>query len=158
MKVEKAKIADVPRIHKLVNYFAAQGQMLPRSLSEIYENLRDFFVVRDGDEIVACVALHICWHDLVEIKSLAVAEGQQGAGVGTALVKECIEDAKSLGVPTIFCLTYQPAFFAQFGFDRIGLMELPRKIWGECQRCHKYPDCDETAMILRLKPLAKVQW
>jgi len=158
MKVERAKIADVPQIHKLVNYFAAQGQMLPRSLSEIYENLRDFFVVREGDELVACVALHICWHDLVEIKSLAVAEEQQHAGLGTALVEECIEEAKGLGVLTLFCLTYQPAFFEQFGFNQVGLMELPRKIWGECQRCPKYPDCDETAMVLQLKPSAKVQW
>ncbi|MCL0090389.1 N-acetyltransferase [Dehalococcoidia bacterium] len=158
MRVEKAKIADVPQIHKLVNYFASQGQMLPRSLSEIYENLRDFFVVREGEEVAACVALHICWHDLVEIKSLAVAEEQQDAGLGTALVKECIEEARGLGVPTVFCLTYQPAFFEQFGFSRIGLMELPRKIWGECQRCPKYPDCDETAMVLHLKPSAKLQW
>jgi amino-acid N-acetyltransferase len=158
MKVEKAKIADVPQIHKLVNYFATQGLMLPRSLSEIYENLRDFFVVREGDELVGCVALHICWHDLVEIKSLAVAEEQQNAGLGTALVEECIAEANGLGVPTIFCLTYRPAFFEQFGFHQVGLMELPRKIWGECQRCPKYPDCDETAMVLQLNPSAKVQW
>ncbi len=158
MKVEKAKITDVPQIHKLVNYFAVQGQMLPRSLSEIYENLRDFFVVRDGDELVACAALHICWQDLVEIKSLAVAEEHQHAGLGTALVEGCIEEARGLGVPTIFCLTYQPAFFERSGFNQIGLMELPRKVWGECQRCPKYPDCDETAMVLQLKPSVKVQW
>ncbi|MEE8346436.1 MAG: GNAT family N-acetyltransferase, partial [Dehalococcoidia bacterium] len=82
MKVEKAKIADAKAMHKLINDFASQQEMLPRALSEIYENIRDYFVVRDGDRVIACVALHVSWADLAEIKSLAVAEGSQGKRIG----------------------------------------------------------------------------
>lgn len=151
MKVEKAKIADVPQIHKLVNYFAAKDKMLARPLSELYENVRDFFVVRRGNEVLGCAAAHVCWSDLVEIKSVAVNEAQQHAGIGSAIVEACIEEARMMEIPSVFCLTYEPAFFARFGFAQVGLMELPRKVWGECQGCPKYPDCDETAMILRLR-------
>ena len=158
MEIEKAKITDVPQIHKLVNYFAMKGQMLPRPMSEIYENMRDFFVVRGGNELLGCGALHICWGDLVEVKSVAVAEDRQHTGMGAALVEACIKEAKEIDVPEVFCLTYEPAFFGKFGFQQVDLMELPRKVWGECQRCPKYPDCDETAMVLQLKPSVKAQW
>ena len=150
MKVEKAKITDIPQIHKLVNTFAARDKMLARPLSELYEEVRDFFVVRRGDELVGCGAAHVCWADLMEIKALAVDEDQQHKGIGGAIVEACIEEAKRMGVPSIFCLTYEPVFFGKFGFQKVGLMDLPRKVWGECQRCPKYPDCDEIAMILEL--------
>lgn len=158
MEAVKAKVVDVPQIHKLVNSFGSQGLMLLRPMSEIYENLRDFFVVREGDEVVGCGALHICWEDLVEVKSVAVLEGNQGKGTGAVLVNACIEEARTLDVAEIFVLTYEPEFFARFGFEKVDLMELPRKVWGECQRCPKYPDCDENAMILQLKPQAKAKW
>lgn len=158
MEAVKAKIVDVPQIHKLVNSFGLQGLMLPRPMSEIYENLRDFFVVREGNEVLGCGALHICWEDLVEVKSVAVLEANQGKGIGAVLVNACIEEAKAFDVAEIFVLTYEPEFFARFRFKEVDLMELPRKVWGECQRCPKYPDCDENAMILQLKPQAKVKW
>jgi len=157
MKVEKAKMADVPQMHKLINKFAAQGEMLPRALSEIYENIRDYFVVRNRYKVVACVALHVSWADLAEIKSLAVAKGSQKQGIGVALVNTCIEEARELGIPTIFCLTYKPEFFRKYGFKSVHKSKLPRKIWGECYRCPKFPDCDETPLILYLgtpKPLS----
>jgi amino-acid N-acetyltransferase len=150
MKIEKAKIADVPQMHRLINYFADKGELLPRSMSELYENLRDFFVVRDSGEVMACGALHILWSDLTEIKALAVAESQQEQGLGEAIVQACLEEARNIGAPSVFCLTYKASFFERFGFLRIDVMELPRKVWGECQRCPKFPNCDETAMILHL--------
>ena len=158
MEVQKAGIGDVPQIHKLINRFGSQGLMLPRPLSEIYENLRDFVVVKDGDEVVGCGALHICWEDLLEVKSVAVSEGKQGRGIGATVVEACVEEARKIDVPEVFVLTYEPEFFGRFGFTKVDLMDLPRKVWGECQRCPKYPDCDETAMILQLKPQAKAKW
>ncbi len=152
MKVEKAKIGDAKEMHKLINDFADQQEMLPRALSEIYENIRDYFVVRDGDRVIACVALHVSWADLAEIKSLAVAEGSQGKRIGAALVKTCIEEAKELGIGTIFCLTYKPDFFERCGFARIDKAELPRKVWGECYACPKFPDCDEVPLIVNIGP------
>jgi amino-acid N-acetyltransferase len=150
MKVEKAKVADVPQMHRLINHFANKGELLPRPISELYENIRDFFVVRDGGEVVACGALHILWSDLAEIKALSVAEGQQEQGLGAAIVQACLEEARNIGTPSVFCLTYKVSFFERFGFRHIDVMELPRKVWGECQRCPKFPNCDETAMILHL--------
>ncbi|MBA7518293.1 Amino-acid acetyltransferase [subsurface metagenome] len=151
MKPEKARVSDVPQMHKLINSFADKGEMLARSLSEIYENIRDYFVVRQGERVIACGALHISWSDLAEIKSLAVTEDSQRKGIGARMMAACLREAKELGIPTIFCLTYKPAFFEKFGFSQVDKAELPRKVWGECYRCPKFPNCDEVALIYHLK-------
>lgn len=151
MKPEKARISDVPQVHKLINSFADKGEMLARSLSEIYENMRDYFVVRQGERVIACVALHVSWSDLAEIKSLAVADDSQRQGIGDQLVEACLKEAKELGIPTIFCLTYKSAFFERCGFSQVDKAELPHKVWGECYRCPKFPDCDEVALIHHLE-------
>ena len=149
--VEKARITDANQVHKLINYFAEKGEMLPRSLSEIYENIRDYFVIRQGEQAVACAALHVMWSDLAEIKSVAVVEDKQRQGIGSQLVEACIEEARELGMSTIFCLTYKPAFFERFGLSQIDKMELPQKVWTECYRCPKFPNCDEVALICHLE-------
>lgn len=151
MKVEKAKISDVSRIHKLVNRFAEKGEMLPRALSELYENVRDFIVIRQGEDVIACAALHIYWTDLAEIRAVAVSEESQNRGMGTRLLEACLKEAKELGVSTLFCLTYKPAFFEKLGFRQVDKMELPRKIWVECYRCPKFPNCDEVALVHSLE-------
>jgi len=138
-------------MHRLINGFADKGEMLPRPLSEIYENIRDYFVVRQGERVLACAALHISWSDLAEIKSVAVAEDSQQQGIGAQLVEVCLKEAKELGIATVFCLTYQPAFFEKFGLSQVDKMELPRKVWTECYRCPKFPDCDEVALIRNLE-------
>jgi len=151
-KVEKAKINDAQRMHELINSLADKGEMLPRALSEIYENLRDYFVVRDSNnQVIGCVALHISWADLAEIKSLAVSGDKQAQGLGSVLVEACINEARELGIPTIFCLSYKPAFFEKYNFRQVDKMELPRKIWSECYRCPKFPDCDEVALVYRFE-------
>ncbi|MFQ5996460.1 MAG: N-acetyltransferase [Dehalococcoidales bacterium] len=150
-KVEKAKIQDVPQIHRLINDFADRGEMLGRPLSEIYENIRDYFVIRQGERVIACAALHVCWSDLAEIRSVAVAEESQKQGIGAQLIKACLEEAKELGIATVFCFTYQPGFFEKFGLSQVDKMELPRKVWTECYRCPKFPDCDEVALICKLE-------
>jgi len=149
--VEKARIRDAATIHQLINYFADKGEMLPRALSEIYENIRDYFVVRQDERVIACVALHVNWSDLAEIKSLAVAEDSQKEGTGAQLVEACLNEAKGLGIPTVFCLTYKPAFFEKLGFSQVEKTELPHKVWGECYLCPKFPNCDEVALIHRFE-------
>jgi len=156
-RVEKAKISDVAQMHKLINYFADKDEMLARSLSEMYENIRDYFVVRQGERMIACAALHVNWLDLAEIKSLAVAEDNQKQGIGAQLVEACLNEAKELGIPTVFCLTYKPAFFEKFGFSQRDKMELPRKVWTECYRCPKFPNCDEVALVCQLDTPASCQ-
>jgi len=146
-RVEKATITDATQIHKLVNTFAERGEMLARPLSEIYENIRDFFVVRDKGRLLGTAALHVTWADIAEVKSLAVAETNRHQELGKALVQACLEEAREMGIPRVFCLTYVPGFFSHCGFTEVDKSTMPYKIWGECYRCPKHPDCDETAMV-----------
>ena len=149
--VIRASISDATAIHDLVNTFARKGEMLPRTMAEVYENLRDFYVVRDetGDA-VACGGLHILWEDLAEIKSLAVREDLQGQRLGARIVEACLDEARGIGLTTAFALTYRPAFFERLGFVQADVMTLPRKVWGECYRCPKFPGCNEIAMVRSL--------
>ena len=145
--VEKANISDVPQMHQLINSFADKGEMLPRPLSELYESIRDFFVVRKDEDVVACAALHISWSDLAEIRSVAVDQESQRQGIGDQLIAACLKEAEELGIDTVFCFTYQPTFFKRHNFADIDKMELPRKVWTDCFRCPKFPNCDEVALI-----------
>ncbi|MCX5714148.1 MAG: N-acetyltransferase [Candidatus Omnitrophica bacterium] len=145
--IRKAKIKDIKQIQTLINAFAKQDLMLPRSLNELYENLRDFWVIEQNGKVSGCAALHISWDDLAEIKSLAVAKNIQGKGLGRELIEFCIREAKELGAKKIFVLTYKPGFFKKFGFRKVGHASLPHKIWAECINCCKFPDCQETALL-----------
>ena len=150
MKIEKAKASDATSIQQLINHFVNQDDILPRALSEIYENIRDFFVVREGNQVIACAGLHIDWIDLAEIKSLAAIEEDQHQGIGSSLVQACLNEAKELGITTVYCLTRRPSFFEEQGFHLVDKMELPRKVWGDCYRCPKFPDCDASALIYHI--------
>jgi len=149
-EVEKARISDAVQMQKLINHFARKDEMLARPLSEIYENIRDYYVVRKGKRLIACAALHITWSDLAEVKSLAVVEDSQRQGVGSRLVEACLREAEEIGIATVFCLTYKPNFFERLGFSQVDKKELPQKIWAECLRCPKFPNCDEIALIYRI--------
>lgn len=146
--IRKARMRDVKTIQKLIAEYAKKGDMLPRSLSEIYENLRDYFVyVEDGEEVIGSAAIHIMWEDLAEVRSLAVREDRMGRRVGTQLVEACVSEAIVLGIARVFALTYKPEFFERLGFKRVDKSELPHKIWTDCLKCSKFPDCDEIALV-----------
>ncbi len=147
-KVVKPSISDAKEIQALINFHASKGDMLPRSLNMIYENLRDFFVVKVKDKIVGCGSIHIDWIDLAEIKSVAVHPDYQGTGVGKAIVQACLKDAEKLGLKRVFALTYKPDFFKKYGFEVIDKNDLPHKVWSECINCPKFPDCNEIAVII----------
>jgi amino-acid N-acetyltransferase len=146
--IRKAMIDDIKDMQELINFYAKADRMLPRSLNELYENIRDFFVYEEGGKILGCCALHVAWENLAEIKSLAVEESKQKKGIGVMLVKEALSDAKKLKVKRVFALTYVPLFFEKLGFKRIEHAELPHKIWSECIKCVKFPDCAENALAL----------
>ena len=147
MVIRKATVADVKKIQKLINFYAKREEMLPRSLNELYENIRDFFVYSEGSNIYGACALHIDWENLAEIKSLAVDRSKCGEGIGVKLLAQCLKDAKVLKVRKVFALTYIPEFFEKFGFKIIDRKELPHKIWSECIRCMYFPGCKEIAMV-----------
>jgi amino-acid N-acetyltransferase len=148
--LRKAQIKDVKDIQKLLTHFANRGDMLSRSLSELYEAIRDFYICEEEGRLLGTAALHIVWEDLAEIRSVAVAEDTGRKGIGTQLVQACIDEGRSLGLKRLFCLTYKPNFFGRFGFRIVDKAELPHKVWGDCMKCVKFPDCDEIAMILDL--------
>jgi amino-acid N-acetyltransferase len=149
--VRKAKIRDVPTIRGLIAKYSDAGEMLPKALMEIYEELRDFYVyVDENDETLGCCALHLFWEDLAEIRSLAVNEPSMGQGIGAALIDACLDEARALGIAKIFTLTGKPAFFEKQGFGQVDRSELPHKIWAACVKCVKFPDCDETALVRML--------
>jgi amino-acid N-acetyltransferase len=153
MMIRKAKITDVQSMQSLVNQYAESGQMLPRTLNELYEHLRDFHVFTseaDGALQGVC-ALHISWDGLAEIRSLAVRKDLAKQGIGSDLVRRCIEEASELLVEKVFVLTYVPDFFRKIGFTDIDKKELPHKIWTDCLNCVKFPNCDETALITKIK-------
>lgn len=148
--IRKAQIADVKDIQKLLMTFANRGDMLSRSLSELYESVRDFYVVEEAGVLLGASALHIVWEDLAEVRSVAVTEDAGRKGIGSRLVQACISEAREIGLKRLFCLTYKPDFFAKHGFRLVDKAELPQKVWGDCIKCPKFPDCDENAMILDL--------
>ncbi len=151
MQIRKAKVSDASKIQKLINHYANKGILLPRSLSEIYEHIRDYFIAEEDNRIIGVSALEICWEDLAEIRSLAVSEESQNRGIGSMLVKRCIDEAKELGIRKVFVLTYVPDFFSRFGFEKIEKSSLPHKIWKDCLKCPKFPECDEIAMCLYIR-------
>lgn len=148
--IRKARIKDIKQIQELIGYFAKRDVMLPRSLNELYENLRDFWVYEEKGKLIGCAALHISWDDLAEIKSLAVAKNNQGRGLGRDLVLACLAEAKVIGAKKIFVLTYKPEFFKKLGFKKIKHDALPHKIWAECINCCKFPNCQEIALLKSL--------
>ena len=148
--IRPATVADGIAIYKLVNYYARQGLMLPKSQSAVYEFIRDFVVAEEEGEVVGCGALQIIWGDLGEIRSLAVADGHQKQGIGKRIVERLLEEARDLGLPRVFALTHKADFFLRLGFQAIRKEELPQKIWADCIDCIKFPNCDAEAVIINL--------
>lgn len=152
--IRKAVIQDIKHIHKLLSCYGNQGLLLARPLSELYDHLRDFFVACDSassDTFMGACALDICWEDLGEIRSLAMLKEHQGKGHAVKLVEACLEEARSLGLERIFALTYVPGFFSKLGFREVEKSDFHYKVWSDCLRCPKFPDCDEVGMILDLR-------
>jgi amino-acid N-acetyltransferase len=150
--IRKATVMDVKAIQSLVNTYADSGQMLPRTLNELYEHLRDFNVYEENGSLVGVCALHVSWDRLAEVRSLAVHQDRIKHGVGTALVRQCLAEAAELRVEHVFVLTYQAGFFRKLGFTDVDKKELPHKIWTDCLNCVKFPDCDESALIFKITP------
>lgn len=147
--IRKASLGDVKTIHRLINEQAGSGHILARAMSELYGQIRDFTVIDDdgSGEIVGCGALQICWEDLAEIRSLAVQTSHQGKGIGTRLIGALMEEARAMGVKQVFVLTYRQTLFERRGFKLMNKSLLPHKIWADCIRCTKFPECDEIALV-----------
>jgi len=150
--LRKAKVSDAKIIHQMINLSSNKGEMLPRSLMDLYGGLRDFFVYLDDEgSLVGFCAMHIFWENLAEVRSLYVRGENRRSGIGRKLVEACISEAITLDLLRIFTLTYQTDFFQHLGFVITDKTKLPEKVWSDCFKCPKYPDfCDEIAMIVEL--------
>jgi amino-acid N-acetyltransferase len=148
MMIRKATIGDIKTIHKLIAEQAKAGHLIARAISDLYSQVRDFSVWQDDESgaLLGCGALHISWEDLAEVRSLAVRTTHQGRGIGTALIKSLVEEANQMNVSRVFVLTNRLSLFEKNGFQQIEKSQLPHKIWADCLKCNKFPDCDEVAL------------
>lgn len=149
--VRPAAIGDVPYIHELLEIYATQGNLLPRTMSELYRHLRDFFVIERDGRVVACGALEIFTEDLGEVRSLVVSDACKKRGLGAILVTRIIDEARTIGLRRLMALTYVPEFFHRLGFKTVPKETLPEKVWGICVKCYKFNHCDEIAVLRELR-------
>lgn len=150
MKLRQAKTSDVKAMQALINFYADKEEMLHKSLNDIYENIQEYVAMEDKGKVIGCCAMHVSWENLAEIKSLAVDQKYQKKGYGAKLVAACEKKAKDVGVTSVFALTYKPGFFIKLGYKKIAREKLPHKVWGECVKCPKFPDCGEVPVIKEL--------
>jgi len=160
MEIRRAGLADVPGIAMLVGRFAGRGEILPRSIEDIYQTVREWVVAERDGQIIGCGALVILWADLAEIRSLVVAPEAQGEGAGRQLVNLLTAQAAELGIPQVFALTRKTSFFLNLGFQVVPRESLPRKIWKDCITCTKFVGCDEVAVArsvpVEMMPAAQI--
>ena len=149
--IRKARVSDVPAIASIINPNAQNGVMLPRPISRIYDNVRDYHVIEVDSVVVGCGALHVMWSDLAEIRAVALKDEFIGKGFGRPIVEILLNEAKELEIEKVFVLTYKEDFFKHLGFSIIDKSELPHKIWNECINCIHFPDCNEVALIYPIK-------
>ncbi len=148
--IRKASLKDVKKIHTLISEQAKGGHLLARAIADLYSQIRDFSVAIDDDtgEIIGCGALRVVWEDLAEVRSVAVQTQRQGKGVGRKLIETLIEESRELGIKKVFVLTYRVSLFSKMGFSLMDKSLLPHKIWADCVKCPKFPECDEVAMVM----------
>jgi amino-acid N-acetyltransferase len=153
--IREAVIQDVPAIQDLIQPYVEEEILLPVSPYRLYERIRDFVVAEENGLIVGCGSLMIMWHDLAEIRSLAVRKGCQGGGIGRRIVEALMEEARQLGIARVFALTYETGFFVRLGFREVPRETLPHKVWKDCLRCSRFDHCNEIAVERVLIPEAQ---
>jgi amino-acid N-acetyltransferase len=147
----KAGMRDIPALLDLINFYAAEGIMLPRTEFEISENIRDFTVAYSGSELLGCGALHFYTPTSAEIRSLAVTPTARKRGVGFFLTSTLEQEAIENNLSAIFAFTYVPDFFRRLGFHQVDRGLLPLKVWKDCLSCPKFQCCDEIAVMKVLR-------
>lgn len=148
LTLRNATMRDIPEMLGLINSYAAQGIMLPRTEFELAEDIRDFVVASDPatGAVAGCGALHIYTPTAAEVRSLAVDPGQKSRGVGKQIVEKLEGEAARFGLTSLFAFTYVPGFFAKLGYGQVDRGLLPQKAWKDCLRCPKFQNCDEIAV------------
>ena len=150
MELSKPTLHQARAIWELIRHTAETSSVLERTLDDVCEHIREFTCALVGEEVVGCVALPIEDLNLAEIRSLCVAEDQRGTGLGKQLVEAALLEARELGLKRVYALTNVTDFFRRLGFVETERSALPKKVWRDCVRCPKFPNCDEVAFIYEL--------
>lgn len=148
--VRRAEPADAQELHALLENFVRPGMLLPRTLKQVYQSIRDFIVVVDRGRIVGAGALKIYSATTAEIGALAVADDHQGTGLGGRVVETLVHDARALGLQRVFALTLRDRFFHRLGFETVPITEFPEKIAADCVGCARRTACIEIAVAMTL--------
>ena len=151
LTVRKAAMRDIHPLLKLINGYASEGIMLPRTEFEMSENIRDFSVAYAGQQLMGCGALHYYTPTSGEVRSLAVEPSIKARGIGRRVVEALEKEALENDLHAIFAFTYVPDFFRRLGFQEVERGELPLKVWKDCLRCPKFQCCDEIAVVKALR-------
>jgi amino-acid N-acetyltransferase len=151
LEIRKAKLTDIPALLDLINGYASDGIMLPRTEFEMAENIRDFLVAFEDGVLLGTGALHFYTPTSGEVRSLAVRPSEKSKGVGRNIVEALEREASENDLHSIFAFTYVDKFFQKLGYAEVDRAELPLKAWKDCLRCPKFQACDEIAMLKRLK-------
>lgn len=147
MHTRKALLPDALDIHGLIFEYARDAMLVPRSLAEINENIRDFTVVENRGKIIGCGALHIYGRHMAEIRSISVWPRYRGRNAGSVLIKGLIKEARQHRIPCLCLFTRIPKFFEKLGFKKVKRERLPDKYYKDCRNCRRRNDCDEVAMV-----------
>jgi amino-acid N-acetyltransferase len=149
--LRRATVRDIPALLSLINTYASQQVMLPRTEFEMAENIRDFVVAYSGNTLIGCGALHFYSPVSAEVRSLAVSPEHKAGGIGRAIVESLEREARENDLESVFAFTYVPGFFRKLGFEEVNRDDLPLKAWKDCLKCPKFQCCDEIAMVKTLR-------
>ncbi len=151
IRIRRARVKDAGYIQSLLKKYTPGADLIVRPLEDIYEQIRDYFVLYEKKNIYGAVALHVYWEDLGEIRSFVIEKKCRKQGLGDKLITHALKEAKELGLKKVFALTKIPEYFKRKGFSAIARKNLPHKIWKDCFSCPKFPKCDEQAVIYHIK-------
>ncbi len=152
LTVRKAELHDVPDLYRLINHYAAERVLLPRTLTDLYENVWEFTVVARDGQMLGCGALKFYNQELAEIRSLCVDTALKSNGIGRTITENLVEEARRFGLKSVFALTVTPGFFEKLGFREVPRERFPTKVWRDCLGCPLYTACNEKALSLELAP------
>ncbi len=136
--IRRARARDVRAVRRLVDANAGSGRLLGKDTVTLYEDVQEFWVAERASDgvVVGCGALHVMWDDLAEIRTIAVAEGCQGHGVGHRIVDALLATARELGVHRVFVLTFATGFFARHGFEELAGTPVSPAVYAELLRSY----------------------
>lgn len=135
-EIRRANTSDITGIRELCEPLVEKRILLGKELVELYESVQEFLVCYQDQRLIGCGALHVMWEDLAEVRTLVVDAEHKGTGVGHEILQRLLENASSLGVERVFCLTFEVEFFSKHGFEIITDTPIKPEVYVEMVRSH----------------------